>query len=378
MKNLDITRYLINISALAVHMFAILSLSTADAGIIGFSIYSFVIGLFCGDCNTLNFYRRNNLKSKNRAFLSERLIIGIICILIVFLAGIHISIIYIFFGFLIGLLFPQGRISEEKTFTKIILDGGILKIFLSGSVILFNLNIIANEVLLILSTGSIYIAILIYNFNNRMVVIKLNNFNFYDFKSLCYSALISVPIQIYTSVGALIYFSYNANPNLGLFYQTEKLLRGLGATVVALQSSSMSKISNMNSVSLAVIYVRNLLLKYILFSTLLAFMFYSAGQYIFNFFNIVVFDFNYKNSLLLYFCCTSMYITNLIGIQFLSIYKYTLTFIGSVVFAAIVFLILNQFYSDPIFLISLSEVSVGVFQIASLYVILRLIKLKKM
>lgn len=376
MKNLDITRYFINISALAVHMFAILSLSIDDAGIIGFSIYSFVIGLFCGDCNTLNFYRRNNIDSKNRAFLSERSIIGVICILIVFLAGISISFIYIFFGFLVGLFFPQGRISHEQTFTKIILHGGILKILLSGSVILFNLNIIVNELLLILSTASIYIAILIYNLSKGMIFIKFNNFNFYDFKSLCYSGLISVPIQIYTSVGALIYFSYNASPNLGLFYQTEKLLRGLGATVVSLQSSSMSKISDMNSVSLAAIYVRNLLLKYILFSTLLVFMFYSAGQYIFNFFNIIVFDFNYKNSLLLYLCSTAMYLTNLIGIQFLSVYKYTLTFIGSVVFAAITFLILNQFYSDPIFLISISELSVGIYQIVSLYVILRLIRFK--
>lgn len=376
MRNLDITRYFINISALAAHMFAILSLSIDDAGIIGFSIYSFVIGLFCGDCNTLNFYRRNNIESKNRAFLSERLIIGVICLLIVFLAGIRTSTIYIFFGFLVGLFFPQGRISQEQIFTKIILYGGILKILLSGSVIIFNLNIIANELLLILSTASIYIAILIYNLNKGMIVIKFNNFNFYDFKSLCYSALISVPIQIYTSVGALIYFSYNASPNLGLFYQTEKLLRGLGATVVALQSSSMSKISDMNSAPLAIIYVRNLLLKYILFSTFLAFMFFSAGQYIFNFFNILVFDFNYKNLLLLYLCCTAMYITNLIGIQFLSIYKYTLTFIGSVVFAAITFLILNQFYSDPIFLISLSELSVGIYQIASLYVILRRVRFK--
>lgn len=377
MQNLDITRYIINIGALAVHMFAILSLNTDDAGVIGFSIYSFVIGLFCGDCNTLNFYRRNNIESKNRAFLSERLIIGVICILIVFLGGIRISISYLFFGFLIGLLFPQGRISEKQTFTKIILRGGILKIILSGSVILFDLYISVNELLLVLSTASIYIAILIHNFNNQMIVIKLNNFNYYDFKSLCYSALISVPIQIYTSVGALIYFSYNASPNLGLFYQTEKLLRGLGATVVALQSSSMSKISDMNSASLAIIKVRNLLLKYFLFSTLLAFMFCSVGQYIFNYFNILAFDFNYKNSLLLYLCCTAMYITNLIGIQFLSIYKYTFTFIGSVVFAAIVFLILNQFYSNPILLISLSELAVGIYQIASLYVILSFFKTKK-
>ena len=360
--NNTITRYSVTISSMAVHMLAIFSLDSESAGIVAFSIYSLVIGLFAGDCNTVNFYRRHSVL-KGQFFLIERSIMASIIIIILFITNLGTDVVFLIGGLIVGLLLPQGRVSNNKTFPQVVFLGGILKILISGAVCLVISDIFWMQILLATSTGSLYLASIYFQLQ---LIDKTSfdlHFRYHMFKSLTYSGLITIPIQIYTAVGALIYQNYNAAPNLGNFYQVERLLRGLGGTVLVLQSSTMYQISSAGSIYKAMKVTINNIFKYVVYSVAIGTTFAVFGLEILSFFDMNIISINFENFIFILLCCFAMYLTNLIGVQFLSVYKYTKMFILSVTVGASSFIVSNVYFSNPVLLISISELSVAFAQL---------------
>ena len=370
MLKITTVRYAVNITSLVVHMLAVFTLQKAQADAVALSIYSFIIGLYVGDCNSLNFYRRNT-NLENNYLLLERSVIC--CCAYILISGLNLSLIgpVYHIGICVGLFLPQGLISASNTFSKIILSAGIFKIILSGLVALAPISdLFLIQVLLCLSTSSIYLStlyLIITNHNFRSSLIFTSKFSLACYLDFLYAAIISTPIQLYTSIGALVYGSYNTNPQLGLFYQTERLVRGLGATVIVIQASTMAFISNPSSAKIALGKTYNLLARYTLYGLLIGILFSSAGQIILKMLQINLFTLSSINVLLICLSTIAMYQSNLIGIQFLSVYRFTFYFLVSVTVGAFAFLTLNRAVSDPLILIAGSEFFVALSQILVIF-----------
>lgn len=372
MLNLNISgtslRYLVNLGSLAIHMLAILSLNADVADAVSFGVYSLIIGLYLGDCNTLNFYRRHP-ELCNSLILPERSLLTLVGLFVIYLLGVKASFTFVSIGIVIGLFLPQGIVSGRKIYEKVIFCAGFAKLSLSGSLVIFNIYDVAIiQLLLCLSTGSVYLAIFYFLVIERVSKLQLLTFSFSRMNSLMYSALISAPIQIYTSIGAIIYNTYNDNPQLGIYYQTERVVRGLGATVLVLQAKTMSELSDVKAFDTAMKKATYFLFVYSIYSAIISILFCTIGQYILYLLEISLFDFTNYNMILIAMSTIAMYQSNLLGIQLFSVYKKTLAFVLSVSMGAFAFVIFNNYVTNPLSLIALSEAVVAITQIMLLLI----------
>jgi hypothetical protein len=319
------------------------------------------IGLIIGDLNSLGLYQsllKDTGTFPSSRFLTYRTPFFLFITSILFLSKFSILWYYFIIGGLVSLLFPQGRVSESSAFVSIVLYGSWVKIVLG---LLFYFLIISTEVRIILLMGimlSQYIISLPYHFRliSKDIVLKDTNIFKYQFGAL----LINTPILIYTSLGIYFYQMFHGRTGISNYYFYDRLYRGLGSTVLALQSKTHSVVSSLSGDELFAEIKFNIL-KYSFTGLVVAVVFVACSPF-FNIYLGLDFgrDVSVIVSIMILIGVPSMYLSNLLGIQyFMSAQRFKVMLI-SIFVTLITFVLLVYFNRNIHELILIPEIVITI------------------
>lgn len=335
-------------------------------------VISYTLGIYCGDPNSLIFFQRkfrDNLNNINNGYWIPRLALTFIISILSIIFVNKLNLNYFLVGALFAYILPQGRVSNSKKFQVVIFSGGLIKIILS--VFIINNTRSTNPdlpILICLATSSNYLASIIFHLlsikndiSNRNFSRKINLLQ--DFIECCKSFSITLPIHFYTSLGGFAYINLKGEEGIAIYYLYDRIIRGLGATVTVFQSKTMDTISklSLNIKNIKNNQVYKYLITYLFCGLLIGFIFIFLGKFIFNFIGIDVRIFNSDFIEIIPIAVSSMYISNLIGVQiFMVNNNYRIMFFASII--AILAFYISILYSNNILLmISIPEISIAVF-----------------
>jgi hypothetical protein len=368
-------KYFSYIGGMATYMVATMNLESQGLNTLFIYAVSFTLGIACGDTNTLTFYQ-TILKEKGEFdigyYLLPRLIVSFATSLVVSIAFIDLVLYYFSMGILISFILPQGRISSAGQFGNVVIVGGILKIIISLYIILEKNYIIPIEYLVCIAISSNYIASAPFHLYAK----KLFNYNsnkisfFKSFKILLRSFILTVPIQFYTSLAPFFYMQIKGANDIATYYLYERLIRGLGATVMGIQSGTTSQISlllsNLNKKETIKIFT-NYLFYYFIIGLSIGIAFIIIAPNLFYIIKIETSVFDNKFIWIFALTTASMYISNYIGIQILMTMGEIGYITSSSIFAAIIFILSLFLFDDQLLVIAASEIAIAVFQIGVFY-----------
>ncbi|QWE18969.1 hypothetical protein C2747_01650 [Polynucleobacter corsicus] len=335
-------------------------------------VISYTLGLYCGDPNSLIFFQRKfreNIDNVNNGYWIPRLALTLIisAVSIFFVEKLEVS--HFLLGSIFAYFLPQGRISNANKFQIVIFLGGLIKITISIFIIVNSRSAFSNlPILICLATSSNYLASIIYHLiyiKNDIINNKsTNNINvLHEFLECCKSFSITLPIHFYTSLGGFAYINIKGEEGISLYFLYDRIIRGLGATVNVFQSKTMDAISKI-SLKIETIKISNLIKYFIIYLAggfIIGILFVILGKLIFNYIGINsnIFDNNLIE--IIPVAVSSMYISNLIGVQiFMVNNNYRIMFFASII--AIISFYISLLYSNNILLmISVPEISIAVF-----------------
>jgi hypothetical protein len=335
-------------------------------------VISYTLGLYCGDPNTLIFFQRKfreNIDNINNGYwiprLALTLIIGAVSIIFVK----KLEVVYFLLGSIFAYILPQGRVSNANKFQKVIFFGGLIKIIMSILIIDNSRSLYSDlPVLICLATSSNYLASIIYHsfYIKNDIINKKDNRRINllkEFLECCKSFSITLPIHFYTSLGGFAYINIKGEEGISLYFLYDRIIRGLGATVNVFQSKTMDAISKI-SVKFEAVKINQLIKYFMIYLAggfIIGILFTILGKLIFNYIglNSNIFDNNFIE--IIPIAVSSMYISNLIGVQiFMVNNNYRIMFFASII--AILSFYITLIYSNNILLmVSVPEISIAVF-----------------
>jgi hypothetical protein len=375
--------------AAALFSTVVIKQNDALAGLAFFSALSFSAGIYVGDPNTISFYQYKfsmGGKPCNGYWLSRLLASAVLSLPIAMLTP-HLGLLSFIVGILAGYLFPLGRVSEESMFSVIIRASGVIKLITSAlciATIFLSAPSWITITLFISGISSVYIGSipfhLPYLMNAGIALLstiqsiqvalpsfpKINVINTSirdDCIFLVKNYLAGLPVHIYTTFGGFIFSTYRGAQLLPSYYLWERVLRGLGGTVLPLMSFTTSRVSlrhnlkeNNNIENLfkySILYIISGFSVSILFYALFACFRFSSF-----FLRIPPFEF-----IPIAICTTSLYISTVLGTLVLQVGHYKKYFFLSTFAGALCFPILVLARLSPSIVISLTELSVALVQI---------------
>jgi hypothetical protein len=368
-------KYFSYIGGMATYMVATINLESQGQNILFIYAVSFTLGIACGDTNTLTFYQ-TILKEKgefdNGYYLFPRLILSLGTSLIVSFLFTDLVLYYFYIGVLISFIFPQGRISSAAKFGSVVIFGGILKIVISLYIILEKIYIIPIEYLVCMAISSNYIASAPFHlFAKNLFQYDLKKLSFTkSFKILLRSFILTIPIQFYTSLAPFFYMQVKGANDIATYYLYERLIRGLGATVMGIQSGTTSQVSlllsSLNKKETLKIFT-NYLIYYFIIGFSIGILFIIITPFIFNILKIEISVFDNKFIWIFTLTTASMYVSNYIGIQILMTMGKIGYITSSSIFAAIIFILSLLLFDEQLLVIAASEIAIALFQIGVFY-----------
>ncbi len=335
-------------------------------------VISYTLGLYCGDPNTLIFFQRKfreNIDNINNGYWIPRLVLTLIIGAISIIFVKKLEIIYFLLGSIFAYILPQGRVSNANKFQKVIFFGGLIKITLSILIIDKSKSLHSDlPIIICLATSSNYLASIIYHmfyikndiinkkYNGRINLLK-------EFLECSKSFSITLPIHFYTSLGGFAYINIKGEEGISIYFLYDRIIRGLGATVNVFQSRTMDAISKI-SFKIETIKINKLIKYFIIYLAggfIIGILFVILGKLIFNYIglNSNIFDNNLIE--IIPIAVSSMYISNLIGVQiFMVNNNYRIMFFASII-AIISFYITLLYSNNMLLMISVPEISIAVF-----------------
>lgn len=371
-------KYFSFISGMAAFMVATMSLESKGHASVFISAVSFTLGIACGDTNTLTFYQ-TILKEKGSFdkgyYLVPRLILSTATALIVVLLFSDIVFNYFLIGLLISLFLPQGRVSGVESFGGVVIVGGLFKTTVSLYIFSYEYYIMPAEYLVCAAISSNYIAsapfhIVVGNSINS----KSRGLSIVESLAiLLKSFVLTLPIQLYTSLAPFFYMQIKGPGDIATYYLYERFIRGLGATVIGIQSGTTSKVSLIISKLHNIDSIRRLMqysIYYSMCGIFVGVVFVLTAPYIFEIIKIdnSLFD----NPMIWLFALTtsSMYVSNYIGVQvFMTMGKMAFVILSSI-FAAIVFVVTLFLTDNQLLIVAAPEIAIAIFQTGVFYAFL--------
>lgn len=373
-----LARYASFVLGMASYMFAVMkvaSLSTND--LIVLDVISFTLGIFAGDPNTLIFYQRqiaSNGMVPNLGFWAARAIVTLFISAMAILMAKDVVLMFFVFGVLLSYVFPQGRISDRGNFEIMVIAGGALKIFFSGLIIHLMYFEKILPVLMCMAVGSNYVASIplhLAKFYKKNLAKEKNPLK-EDLKKLVHAFSMTIPIHIYTSLGGFIYTELRGLEGLGLYYLYDRIIRGLGATVLAIQATTTSKISKIiknSSVRDIFLSTRKYILYYSIAGLIVGLLFVITSNKIFRYIGVDISFLDNKYIMSVAIITSAMYISNLLGVQiFMVMGNIRQIFISSMVgvFAFIATLVFSR---NQLLIVGVPEFCIAVYQFSIFYVL---------
>lgn len=342
-------------------------------------VISFTLGIYCGDPNSLIYFQRkfrvNRNSTEDGYWLPRLLLTIIICIICVIFVN-KLDLNYFLIGVLLAYFLPQGRVSNSREFQVVIFSGGLIKILISILVMKYSRSSHAVlPLLLCLATASNYLASTyyhaIYIVNDILNRNFANKINFrYEFIECCKSFSITLPIHFYTSLGGFAYINLKGETGLATYFLYDRIIRGLGATVTVFQSKTMGEISKLSLV-IEILEIKEFakyILLYLISGFIIGCLFIFIGRFMLNIIGLDVDIFDNSFLAIIPLSVSSMYISNLIGIQiFMVNNNYKIMFIASIV-AILTFYLTLLTSNNILLMISIPEISITVFLIYCLYI----------
>ena len=342
------------------------------------SVISFTLGLYSGDPNSLVYFQRkfrNNICNTSLGYWMPRLLLTIIISLVCFLLVKKLDFTYFMMATLLAFMLPQGRVSNPGQFQVIIFSGGLLKIIIS--ILIINESESGNQILPILiclATCSNYIVSFFYHamyIKNDITYRKTSNeINFInEFVECSKSFLITLPIHFYTSLGGFVYINLKGESGISIYYLYDRIIRGLGATVIVIQSKTMSDISKLSLKieRITINEIKNYILIYLIFGIIVGILFVILGKQIFDIIGFSASIFNNAYILLIPLSVSSMYISNLIGVQMYMVNNNFKVMTISAFIAILAFYAIIVQSNNILLMITVPEISVGIFLLLYLF-----------
>lgn len=373
-------KYISHILSMAVFMLATISVNNTGQNVnyVFLGVISFSLGIYCGDPNTLIFYQRRKIHKINSTEDGYWLPRFLLTTILSTLAYIIIdSIIFIPFitAVLITFLLPQGRISETYQFERVVIAGGILKLIFS--LVIINYKSLSQSdltTLFCMATFSNYIGSLYYQIKLILVDVRgVKTFNFNNFKiqfKECSSAFIyTLPIHLYTSLGGFAIVNFKGVESLPLYYIYDRLIRGLGGTVIALQSLTTSIISSLILINNFNLYrkISRYALIYSFCGLIIGLVFLVFGELVFKYISYDTSIFLNDFAWLIPISTAAMYISNLFGVQYFMVSKKFAPLILSILGAIIAFYVSLLGTSNPLAVVAIPEICIAVIQTGAFY-----------
>lgn len=371
-------KYFSFIGGMAAFMVATMSLESRGHASVFITAVSFTLGIACGDTNTLTFYQ-TILKEKGNFdrgyYLVPRLILSAATALIVALLISNIVFFYFLIGILISFFLPQGRVSGIGSFGGVVIVGGLFKTAVSLYIFSTEDYIIPVEYLVCAAISSNYIASVPFHiFMGDSISSKSGGLSMVESLAILFkSFVLTLPIQLYTSLAPFFYMQIKGAGDIATYYLYERFIRGLGATVVGIQSGTTSKVSLIISKLHSDESISKLMqysIYYSMFGIFVGVVFVLAAPYIFE---IIEIDNSlFENPMIWLFALTtsSMYVSNYIGIQvFMTMGKIGFV-ISSSIFAAIVFVLSLFLTENQLLIVAAPEIAIAIFQTGVFYAFL--------
>jgi hypothetical protein len=204
------------------------------------------LGLLSGELNSLGFYQslfRSYGSIPTSRFLIIRLPIFVSLSVAIFISGLNVLWLYFFIGGVIALFYPQGRVSESESFMLVVLIGSLLKVVLGLIFYFVQVSMIFGILLLILMLTSQYLVSVPFHNSIKYKNLFICRKDLLRLQAL--SFIINFPILIYTNLGIYFYQMVHGLNGISNYYFYDRLIRGLGSTVIALQSRTHSKLSSL-------------------------------------------------------------------------------------------------------------------------------------
>lgn len=372
-------RYASFVLGMASYMFAVMKVAGLSANdLIVLDVISFTLGIYIGDPNTLIFYQRQILSSglvPNSGFWRARAMVTILISAIAILVAKDVVPTFFVFGVILAYIFPQGRVSNKRDFEIMVIAGGAFKVFMSGLIIYLIRYEAVLPILMCTAVGSNYFASIpqhiIKIFEKEQFKQKKSLKD--EVKGIVHAFFMTIPIHVYTSLGGFIYTEIRGLGGLGLYYLYDRIIRGLGATVLAIQASTTGKISKIikdyheNDLFL---YIRRYLLYYSLCGLIIGLLFVLTSEKIFKYVGMDVSFLDNKYLLFIVISTSAMYISNLLGVQiFMVMGSIRQIFISSMV-AVFAFIVIVTISSNQLLIVSIPEIAISFYQLGVFFAIL--------
>lgn len=341
-------------------------------------VMSYTLGLLISDLNTYTLFQRDyQLEKTGKGFWKSRAIISLVIGLPFGMFTPNLVLQYYIIGSIIGYLLPSGRASSETEMPIVQNGNGIIKILGGiGFYLSERLDISLNlTYLLIIMNSGAYITSII--FIAPKIINDVINVSKQEASSLKKEILnglsirlIILPIHFYSSLGGFIYSYFNGIKSLDIYFLVERVIKSLGATVLAIMSK------NSNTLSKAA-FSRNriafLTLKkwggiYLILGTLIGISFIVLGipiLEVYNF-NVEPFDRIYSKFLIV-LSVVALYISTLLGTQYLIVKLRYQSLALSSLLATIVLILLSWMNYKAILVISIVEITVTVSMVCSVF-----------
>ena len=375
-------RYVSIIGGMAAYFFATMIIISENeaADLIFFSALSFTLGLTAGDPASIIFFQRKYREDHDnrlRGFWVSRFILSaLICAaMLLFIGDIDLSNLLI--GFMLGYIFPSGRVSASDDMPLVNTLGGSLKIVLSSILIYFpDADVIFMIPLVCTTIATNYIASIpkiSYRIIKECKVFDRNKVSIRqiaaDLKIALNTFLVTGPVHLYTSLGGFYYIAIYGTQGVSQYYLAERLVRGLGATVVAVMSKTTTQVSKFADLKDVESFrsMVSLMKLYIYIGFMVGFTFSTFGPAIFNLlgFNLDILI----NSYIFILCAStvSLYVSTLLAVQYYMVNREFLPILISSSTAAIVLLLSLITFKHPLLSIGLSEASVSILLVTYFY-----------
>jgi len=360
------------------------------------SALSFSAGLYAGDPNTISFFQYKFSKNERSCsgYWSARLIASVVLSFPISFLTPNLDIRSFIAGVLIGYIFPSGRVSDEAKFPVVTRRGGFIKVvasalcisslYMSGPAWLTTAFFMSGIASNYASSIPFQITYIINRNKNRSFRYQVKRFLCFDHDmkaricgqpvrndtiSLIKNFLAGLPVHIYATFGGFIFSFYRGNELLPDYYLWERILRGLGGTVLPLMSFTSTKISLNHNLSESR-SIKNLVkfcLVYAFVGLCISFLFYTLFSLSKPITMILRFRLSAFDLLPLAICTVSLYVSTVLGTLVLQVGNYKRYFFLSTLAGAFSLPILVQLQVRPIMIISLTELCVSVVQLLSLF-----------
>lgn len=346
-----------------------------EAGRIFKDVLSFTIGIYAGDPNTITFFQRKFRESDagdTGGYWLSRLIVSGPLVVICAIVLQDISLMYLIAGAALCYVLPNGRVSAANEMSMLQTYGGFIKLLLCITIIvgIDFLNDIQLTIIICACVASNYLSAIPLHAKKtirelRNIKLKNKSSVFTDAIFVTKSFFITAPIHLYTSFGGFYLISIKGISALAEYYIADRVVRGLGTTVLALMSKTTTAVSilsmeiSRSSFESMFKYIK----LYVCFGFFvgLAFSIFTPIFVEFVDFNSSIFD--GSSVFLVCLSTAAIYASTIIGTQYLMVrHDFYSIFLSSVcgTFGLIVPMMVTD---NPLFWIVSSEISVGVCQL---------------